>query len=121
MPVSKRCYRGRPEFLQDLDIGFNGIRPRSATLSEDRDGSRALLVGWWDDWSAAALWLLVNSGVRGNMLKPAVIDAKVGEIARMAGNRAEELRPEWLGEVIMSEGGATATVIPVELQEAGTV
>ena len=118
MSVSKRTYTGGKMWLMDLETGFNAVRPRTAQLQENKDGSVVLFVAGWSDYDAAALYLLVNSNCKGNMLSEKVVAAKANEIAAMSLARQEPLNPAWLGHVIMSDRGAESPIAAME-EEAG--
>src|SRR3954463_4303632 len=66
--ISKRTYRGEKFFLIELEQAFNVLKNRTARIEEDRNGAVCCYVEGWSDTDAAAVWLLVNSGVRGSML-----------------------------------------------------
>lgn len=115
--LSKRCFTGSVHALMDLETGFNVIRERTAVLNTNKDGEQFLFVAGWTDWDAAALYLLVQSGVKGNMLTEKIVAAKARELYAAG----QPLRPEWLGTVMMSDKGSEAPVEPEELEERATV
>jgi hypothetical protein len=110
--ISKRYYRGDNHFLIDLEQAFNVIRARTARIDTDRDGKQGCYVEGWSDTDAAAIWLLVNSGIRGNQFTERLLTAKAAEIAN------KPVNSEWVGETISSGRGTSQRMTPSEFDPA---
>lgn len=109
MAISKRTYSGDKFFLMDLEVGFNNIRPRSAEMQSNRDGTELLYVAGWSDLEAAALNLLIRSNVKGAMLTERVLNGKVKELS--AFQRTSRFDESVIGKVIMSNAGSAVEVL----------
>ena len=80
--LSKRIYSDlSPDELDRRLIAFNGVRPTSAALQTDMDGKQHLYLAGWSATAAAAVVLLLQSGVPPTQVGEALILAKEKELA----------------------------------------
>lgn len=114
--LSKRSYKGPPDWLLKLNAAFNHVRPGTARLIEERDGTRDLHVGGWPDYNAAAVVTLLRAHWPPEELSEELVELNAQEMANRFRLRGTHPGPELLGTVHMSDHGS---LTPVVMEGAG--